>query len=67
MLELHLRQPGFTYSASGPFTKYHERIRKFIETGNITHVYKSELDKACFAHDSAYSDSNDPIARNYFR
>ena len=67
MLELHLRQPGFTYSACGPFTKYHERIRKFIETGNIMHVYKSELDKACFAHDSAYSDSNDLIARNYFR
>ena len=26
MPEVHLRQPGFTYSASGPFTKSKERI-----------------------------------------
>ena len=26
MLELHLKQPGFTYSAYGPFTKHRERI-----------------------------------------
>ena len=25
--ELHLRQPGFTCSASGPFTKHCKRIR----------------------------------------
>ena len=25
---MHLRQPGFTYSASGPFTKNKERIKK---------------------------------------
>ena len=30
MPELHLKQPGFTYSACGPFTKYRERIQKFI-------------------------------------
>ena len=29
MTELHLRQPGFTYSACGPFTKNRERIEKF--------------------------------------
>ena len=34
MPELHLKQPGFTYSASWPFTK-HERIQKFRETGNL--------------------------------
>ena len=28
MPELHLRQPGFTYSACGPFTKHHKRIQK---------------------------------------
>ena len=27
MLEMHLRQPGFTYSACRPFTKNKERIR----------------------------------------
>ena len=34
MPELHLKHPGFTYSASGPFTKHCERIQKFRETGN---------------------------------
>ena len=32
MPELHLRQPGFTYSACESFTKNKERIRKFKET-----------------------------------
>ena len=27
MPEMHLRQPGFTYSACGPFTKNRERIQ----------------------------------------
>ena len=31
MLEIHLKQPGFTYSACGPFTKNKERIQKFKE------------------------------------
>ena len=30
--EMHLKQPGFTYSAYGPFTKDKERIQKFEET-----------------------------------
>ena len=34
MLELSLKQPGFMYSACGPFTKRCERIQKFRETGN---------------------------------
>ena len=29
MAEMHLLQPGFTYSACGPFTKNKERIQKF--------------------------------------
>ena len=29
MPEMHLRQPGFTYSACVPFTKNKERIKKF--------------------------------------
>ena len=59
MQELHLKQPGFIYSAFGPFTKHLEWIQKFRETGNLKHLYRNELDKACFAHDVAYSDSND--------
>ena len=34
ILEMHLRQPWFTYSACGPFTKNKERIQKFKETGD---------------------------------
>ena len=33
MPELHLRQPGFTYSACGPFTKHRDRIRKIQRNG----------------------------------
>ena len=33
--ELLMKQPGFTYSACGPFTKHCERIEKFRETGNL--------------------------------
>ena len=29
MPEMHLKQPGFTYCAFGPFTKKKERIQKF--------------------------------------
>ena len=32
IFEMHLRQPGFTYSACGPFTRNKERIQKFKET-----------------------------------
>ena len=32
MPEMHLKQPGFTYSACGPFSKNKERIQKFKET-----------------------------------
>ena len=39
MSELYLKQSGFTYSACGPFTKHHERIQKFRETGNYRNEY----------------------------
>ena len=53
---MHLRQPGFTYSACGPFTKNKERIKMFKETGDSRYIYQNELDKACFQHDVAYGD-----------
>ena len=56
MTEMHLKQPGFTYSACGPFTKNKERIQKFKETEDSKYIYKNELDKACFQHDMAYGD-----------
>ena len=61
--EMHLRQPQFTYSACRPFTKHKQRIQKFKETGDTNYIYKTELDKACFAHDAAYSDSKDLTKR----
>ena len=63
MPKIHLRQPQFTYSACGPFTKHKRRIQKFKETGDTNYIYKNELDKACFVHDAAYSDSKDLIKR----
>ena len=37
--EMHLRQPAFTYSACGPFTKNKEKIQKFKETGDTRYIY----------------------------
>ena len=59
MPEMHLKQPGFTYSTCGLFTKNKERIQKFKETGDTSYIYKNELDKACFQHDTAYGDFKD--------
>ena len=56
---MHLRQSGFTYSACGPFTKHPKRIQNFEQTIGLKHIYKNELDKACFVHNAAYSDNKD--------
>ena len=61
--EIHLKQPGFTYSACGPFNKNKERIQKFKETGDTSYMYKKELDKAYFQHDMAYGDFKDLARR----
>ena len=53
MPKMHLKQPGFTYSACGPFTKNKEssKIKKKTKTGDTSYIYKNELHKACFQHD----------------
>ena len=61
--EMHLRQPRFVYSACGPFTRHKERIKEFKRTGDTRYIYRNELDKACFQHDSAYADHKDLIKR----
>ena len=66
MPEMHLKQPGFTYSDCGPFTKNKERIQKFKETGDTSYIYKNELDKACFQHDMAYGNFKDLKRRTFF-
>ena len=59
MLEMHLKQPGFTCSTCGPFTKNKERIQKIKGTGDTKYIYRNELDKACFQHDMAYGGFKD--------
>ena len=63
MPEKHLRQPGFNYSAYGPFSKNKERIKKFKETGDEQYIYRKELSKACFQYDTAYGDFKDLARR----
>ena len=48
MPEMHLRQPGFAYSACGPFTKNKESIQKFKETGNKAIFVKMNLIRLVF-------------------
>ena len=59
MPEMHLKQPGFTYSVCGLFTRSKERIEKFMQTKNTDFIYRNELDKTCFQHDMAYGISKD--------
>ena len=47
MPEMHIKQPGFTYSTCKPFPKNKERIQKFKETGDTSYIYETGLDKAC--------------------
>ena len=53
MPKMHLKQPGFTYSTCGSFTKNKGKIQKFKETGDMKYIYKNDLDKACFQHHMA--------------
>ena len=48
MPEKHLKQPGFTYSAGGPFTRNRLIIQKIMQTGDAYYIYKNELVKPVF-------------------
>ena len=63
MPEMHLKQPRFTHSACGSFTKIKERIQKFKETGDTKYIYRNELGKTCFQHDMTYRDFKDLVRR----
>ena len=43
MSEIHLEQPGFNYSACGPFTKNKKKIKTLKETGDSRHIHQHEL------------------------
>ena len=59
MPEMHLREPGFTNNACGPFIKNKKRINKLKKTGDSRYIYQNELDKAYFQHDMVYEDFKD--------
>ena len=46
MPEMHLRQPGFTYSACRPFTRNKQKIQKLMQTGDTNCIYRNQLGKA---------------------
>ena len=48
MREMHLKQPGFTYSACDSFTRNKERIEKIMQIGKADFIYRNERDKAFF-------------------
>ena len=56
---MHLRQPGFTYSACSPFTKNKESIKQFKDTVDSRYIYQNDLGTACFHYDIAYGDFKD--------
>ena len=56
---IHLKQPGFTYSACQPFTKNKGIIEIFEETGDTNYIYKNEFDKAYFQNAMVYEDFKD--------
>ena len=37
--EMHLRQPGFTYSTFWTFTKNKERMQKFKQIGDSRYIF----------------------------
>ena len=59
---MHFRQPGFGYSASGPFTK-NKRRQKFKETEDSRYIYQNELHQACFQDDMVNGDFKDQPRR----
>ena len=65
MPEMHLKQPEFTYSAGGQFTKNKEKIQKLKKTGDTNYINKNELGKACVQHDMAYGDFKDLKRRKF--
>ena len=61
--EMHLKQPGFTYSTCGPCTKNKERKQKFKEPRESRYNYRNELGKTCFWHNMASEDFEDLLRR----
>ena len=41
MPETDLKQPGFTYSACGPFNRNKQKIQKFMQIGDTNYILKN--------------------------
>ena len=63
LLEIHLKQPGFTCSACGLFTKNKEKIFKKYAAGDASYIYNNDLDKSGLQHDIAYGKNKDLTKR----
>ena len=64
MPEIHLRQAKFTYSAVDHLLSMNKEFKSLKKLVIQTiYIYMNELDKACFTHDAAYSDSKDLTKR----
>ena len=48
MPEMHVKQPGFSYSACGAFTRNKKRIERCMQTGCTEFIYKMNLIKLVF-------------------
>ena len=59
MLGMHLKQPYFTWSSFGPFTKNKDGIQKLMQAGNTDYICENDIDKACFQHDMPYGKYKD--------
>ena len=51
MPEMHLRLPGFTFSAFEPFIRNKTRTQKFEATGKSRYMYRNKTQKTRFQHD----------------
>lgn len=63
MSEMHLRQPGFTHRACGPFTKNKTRRQKIKAKGDSRYIYRNEIEKPSFQHNMTYGDYKNLLKR----
>ena len=62
MPQIHLKQPGITYSACGPFTKKQREEFKKLKKQEIQALF-TKMNLAFFQHDMAYGDFKDLTRR----
>ena len=74
MPEMHLKQPIFSYSTCGPFTKNKEKIQEFKETGDTSYILKMNLIRLVFnmillieLRDKAFNIAKNPKYDGYQR